>query len=333
MEKMIATTRRMIGLRLPRIMPGTRLVWLLLGCLCVSGAIFLERLAYFHRASMNVGEFLAGLATLISRRNFAEALQECVATRVPAGRVIHSALLRHHVPREQLKEIVQEAGQLEVPRLERFLGLLNALAHVGPLIGLLGTLIGRADEQARAGMTEATAVRQVLDALASGVKELAEDLRRYLADEAILARRASVFSDVRRFARRNKVLVGAAAMVLLSLVGAVMVSTRFALDEQAQRIEADAMVDFMRRMLSEANPVFAQANDGSVRELLERADQQLEHDLANAPAARGRIRATLALTFKALGELERSLAYYRAAQADFAAAGTQGIEPEFHVAA
>ncbi|MFM7606564.1 MAG: MotA/TolQ/ExbB proton channel family protein, partial [Prosthecobacter sp.] len=78
---------------------GGPLVWLLLGCLCVSGAIFLERLTYFHRASMNVGEFLAGLATLISRRNFAEALQECVATRVPAGRVIHSALLRHHVPR------------------------------------------------------------------------------------------------------------------------------------------------------------------------------------------------------------------------------------------
>ena len=107
---------------------GGPLVWLLLGCLCLSGAIFLERMAYFHRASMNIGEFLAGLATLISRRNYAEALQECVATRVPAGRVIHAALLRHGAPREQLKEIVQEAGQLEVPRLERFLSLLNALA-------------------------------------------------------------------------------------------------------------------------------------------------------------------------------------------------------------
>ena len=121
---------------------GGPLVWLLLGCLCLSGAIFLERMAYFHRASMNIGEFLAGLATLISRRNYAEALQECVATRVPAGRVIHAALLRHGAPREQLKEIVQEAGQLEVPRLERFLSLLNALAHIGPLIGLLGTLLG-----------------------------------------------------------------------------------------------------------------------------------------------------------------------------------------------
>jgi biopolymer transport protein ExbB len=124
---------------------GGPLVWLLIGCLCFAGAIFIERLAYFHRASMNIGEFLAGLASLIRRRNFAEALQECVATRVPAGRVIHAALLRHHAPREQLKEIVQEAGQLEVPRLERFLGILNAIAHAGPLIGLLGTVIGLLD--------------------------------------------------------------------------------------------------------------------------------------------------------------------------------------------
>ncbi|MCA1962909.1 MAG: MotA/TolQ/ExbB proton channel family protein, partial [Prosthecobacter sp.] len=56
---------------------GGPLVWLLMACLGFSLAIFLERLAYYHRASMNVGEFLAGLAALIRRRNFAEALQEC----------------------------------------------------------------------------------------------------------------------------------------------------------------------------------------------------------------------------------------------------------------
>lgn len=124
---------------------GGPLVWLLLASLAFSGAIFLERLAYFHRASMNVGEFLSGLAGLVRRKNFAEALHECVATRVPAGRVIHAALQRHHAPREQLKEIVQEAGQLEVPRLERFLSILNAIAHCAPLLGLLGTLIGLLD--------------------------------------------------------------------------------------------------------------------------------------------------------------------------------------------
>ncbi|MBK9658268.1 MAG: serine/threonine protein kinase, partial [Rhodanobacteraceae bacterium] len=117
------------------------------------------------------------------------------------------------------------------------------------------------------------------DARYQNAAELAEDLRRYLADEAILARRASVFSDVRRFARRNKVLVGAAAMVLLSLVGAVMVSTRFALDEQAQRLQADVVVNSMRRMLSGANPVFAQGEDVPLRAWIEQGEQQLQRDL------------------------------------------------------
>ena len=91
---------------------GGPLIWLLLGCLVLAAGVFLERLAYFHRASMNLPEFMAGLASLIRRKNYAEALQECVATRVPVGRVLHAALLRHHAPREQLNEIVQEEGQL-----------------------------------------------------------------------------------------------------------------------------------------------------------------------------------------------------------------------------
>src|SRR5260370_10324290 len=44
--------------------------------------------------------------------------------------------------RSELREIVQEAGQLEVPKLERFLGVLATLAFLTPLLGLLGTVAG-----------------------------------------------------------------------------------------------------------------------------------------------------------------------------------------------
>ncbi|GMU42815.1 MAG: tetratricopeptide repeat protein [Xanthomonadales bacterium] len=158
--------------------------------------------------------------------------------------------------------------------------------------------------------------------------EFAEDLRRWLADEAILARRASVLADVRRFARRNKALVGAALVVLAALIAAVAVSTRFALQEQAQRREADAMVDFMRSMLSGANPVLAQGRDASVRELIAQSEPKLRRDLAEAPIARGRLRATLAETHRALGDDETALRYYAAAREDFLAAGAGGMESE-----
>ncbi len=182
---------------------GGLLVWLLLACLGFSLAIFFERLAYYHRASMNVGEFLAGLASLIRRKNFAEALQECVSTRVPAGRVLHAALMRHHAPREQLREIVQEAGQLEVPRLERYLGILNAIAHAGPLIGLLGTIIGLLDSFGNLtdsnGMTTPTEVaRGVYQSLITSALGLVVAIPAYLFYAFLSSRSRSIMHDLER---------------------------------------------------------------------------------------------------------------------------------------
>jgi len=121
---------------------GGPLIWLLLGCSVLSVAIFAERLLHFHRSTIHVGEFLQGLANLIQKKKFAEALHEAAGTPGPVARVIHSAIIRHDMPRADLKEIVQEAGQLEVPKLERYLAVLLTIAQVAPLIGLLGTVLG-----------------------------------------------------------------------------------------------------------------------------------------------------------------------------------------------
>jgi biopolymer transport protein ExbB len=124
------------------IQKGGLLMWPILVCSIISIAVFAERLFYFHRAAIHVGEFLQGLSNLVQRRNFAEALHECAGTPGPVARVIHAAIIRHEAPRAELREIVQEAGQLEVPKLERFLGVLATLAYLTPLIGLLGTVAG-----------------------------------------------------------------------------------------------------------------------------------------------------------------------------------------------
>ena len=121
---------------------GGPLMWLILFCSVLAGAVFLERVTYFHRITIRVGEFMRGLSNLIQNRRFAEAQMECASAPTPVTRVIHAAIVRHQATRAELKDIVQEAGQLEVPRLERRLGILATIGFIAPMIGLLGTVIG-----------------------------------------------------------------------------------------------------------------------------------------------------------------------------------------------
>lgn len=124
---------------------GGPLSWLLIGAFLIAAGVFFERMSYFHRATLNVEEFMSGVASLVRRKNHAEALHECLSVGLPVGRVIHAALLRHQASREELRQIVQEAGQLEVPKLEKHIYLVYAVAHAAPLCGLLGTTISLLD--------------------------------------------------------------------------------------------------------------------------------------------------------------------------------------------
>jgi biopolymer transport protein ExbB len=121
---------------------GGPAMWVILAVSVVGFAVFLERLIYLHRAQVRVGEFLRGLANLVKGDRYEEARKQCLSTPGPVARVALSAVLARECPRAELRDIVQEAGQLEVPRLERHLGLLTGLAYTAPLLGLLGTVLG-----------------------------------------------------------------------------------------------------------------------------------------------------------------------------------------------
>lgn len=124
---------------------GGPLIFLLLGCSILAVAIFLERFFHFHRSTVVVQDLLQGVGNLVNRKNYVEALTVSAGTPGPVARVMKAVLTRHEAPRDELKAIVQEAGQLEVPRLERHLPVLVAIAYIAPLIGLLGTVLGLVD--------------------------------------------------------------------------------------------------------------------------------------------------------------------------------------------
>jgi biopolymer transport protein ExbB len=61
------------------------------------------------------------------------------------ARLVKTAVLNHEKGREAVREALEEAGLLEVPRLENKLNVLATIAQIAPLMGLLGTVLGFID--------------------------------------------------------------------------------------------------------------------------------------------------------------------------------------------
>jgi len=124
---------------------GGPIVWIQL-TLAVFGAIFVvERMFFFHRARVNVSDLLIGLGNHVKKKAFAEARHEAARAPGPVARVAHAVLLRVDLPRVDLRDVAQEAGQLEVPRLERNVRAILGVALLAPLMGMLGTILGLVD--------------------------------------------------------------------------------------------------------------------------------------------------------------------------------------------
>src|ERR1041385_1374588 len=121
---------------------GGPMIWVILAASAVAVAVFIERMLHYHRAQINSTEFLNGVRNVLKRDNVVEALAICDATPGPVPRLVKVAILNRARGREGVRESIEEAGLMEVPRLEEKLHVLATLAQIAPLLRLLGTVLG-----------------------------------------------------------------------------------------------------------------------------------------------------------------------------------------------
>ena len=119
------------------------MMWVIMATSAVAIAVFLERLLQYHREQINSSEFLNGV------RNRPQARQcgggrwrYATPRRGPVARLVKAAILNRERGREAVREVLEDAGAWEVPRLEQKLNLLATIAQIAPLMGLLGTVLG-----------------------------------------------------------------------------------------------------------------------------------------------------------------------------------------------
>lgn len=108
----------------------------------VAATVFFQRFLSLHRAQIKTSDFLKGIYNVLNRQSVVEALSICKETPGPVAQLVHAALLHQDEGRAKIEEAIQQAGVAEITRMERSMGLLLTLAHIAPLLGLLGTVLG-----------------------------------------------------------------------------------------------------------------------------------------------------------------------------------------------
>ena len=121
---------------------GRYVVWLILFIGAAAIVVFIQRFLHYHRAQINSTEFLNGVRNVLKRDNVVEAISICDATPGPVARLVKTAILNRDHGRDRVREAIEEAGLVEVPRLEEKLSLIATIAQLAPLLGLFGTVLG-----------------------------------------------------------------------------------------------------------------------------------------------------------------------------------------------
>jgi biopolymer transport protein ExbB len=121
---------------------GGPVMWPILLCSIFALAIALEKFWHLHKISIDTQDFLNKILDKMKHRDTKEALQICDNTKSPIANILKAGILKYDRPRPQIIEAIEDASLYEIPRIEKNLTALATIAHVSPLLGLLGTVTG-----------------------------------------------------------------------------------------------------------------------------------------------------------------------------------------------
>jgi serine/threonine protein kinase len=159
----------------------------------------------------------------------------------------------------------------------------------------------------------------------ASASELAADIRRYLNNEAISAVPATTLYQLRKFAKRNKLVVGTLLFATLALIGGIIgvaLQARAATNERNIAVErtkvalrktevADAVSKYLFDLLALATPKGTLGADPLLIQAIERThDAVLDDATETMPEARIMILDALGTVWRNRGDMERANAAF-----------------------
>ncbi len=118
------------------------ILWIIGGCSVVAFAIFFERMVQLRKAEIDTNSFVINLRESIRSQNIVDAIRICEDARGAIANIVRAGLLKHQENRDVIESAMEIRGLIEIARLEKNAKILSIIAHITPLIGLLGTVLG-----------------------------------------------------------------------------------------------------------------------------------------------------------------------------------------------
>ncbi|MCP3902974.1 MAG: serine/threonine protein kinase, partial [Planctomycetes bacterium] len=150
---------------------------------------------------------------------------------------------------------------------------------------------------------------------------MAADLARYLAHEPIAARPPTRMYQLRKFARRNRVLVGGVAATFIALTTGLVLTTWQAQRASAaaalarqESAQANAVTEFLRRIFEEMDPHTA-GRRVDVLALVDRAAGDIDTVFADKPLGRAAVHNEVGTIYYNLGGTDAADAHFEQALA------------------
>ncbi|WP_276390755.1 MotA/TolQ/ExbB proton channel family protein [Eudoraea chungangensis] len=110
--------------------------------LAVALYIYFERLLAIKAASQIDKNFMNQIRDHVMNGKLEAAKLLCAQTDSPVARLTEKGISRIGKPLDDINTAIENAGTLEVYKLEKNVNVLATVAGAGPMIGFLGTVIG-----------------------------------------------------------------------------------------------------------------------------------------------------------------------------------------------
>lgn len=121
---------------------GQIIIAILLLLLIIALYIYFERFFTIRAATKTDSDFMNKIRDHVSHGKIESAKVLCAQVNSPAARLVEKGISRIGKPLEDINTAIENAGRLEIYKLEKNVSVLATIAGAAPMLGFLGTVIG-----------------------------------------------------------------------------------------------------------------------------------------------------------------------------------------------